>query len=1137
VTVGRRRFVGGDACRNIAAALLLTVVSAQAQETEYDFSITSSSVGGALSELARQSGREVLYPYELTRVRGVHPVIGRYSVPEALALLLQGTGFSGGLTSQGVITISLQNQGCNTEGNAMSPETKKSLSILSLLLGTVSASACLTQSAVAQVAAPNEPIETVVVTGIIGSLQNDLNIKRDAPGLVDAISMEDIGHFPDANLANALMRIPGVTTSFTSNMTNNGQSVTTGQGVSITVRGFGPSFNETLFDGRVIPSGVGGRSFDFSGLSADMVSQLQVLKSPDASLSAGAMGATINVIYPKPFDKPGLTVAAAFSGDIDTDDGSWRPNGNFLVSDTFDNDKFGILLAGAYSDVADSQQQFQNWGWIGMTCNNNNAAGFINAVCATGSPLYNKPIWFTQDYAVDFNKVQDEHMNGRIAVQFRPTDALVLTLDANYARDDLNENSLSYALWNSVGEMTNIVTSADGTIVNFSRVAPTDFDDVISQQIQQTYNYGLNGKWTVDDHVTVVADLDQAMSALQPGRGKHWGEVSEDAGYGPSQGACSQNPASPVYNANCAVPNYAGGTNGMNFTVTQPSGSHSVPFYSGIGPNGNLSQFLDTALIGSHVMVVSTQENRNLTNEAKLESDFDYENLSIKIGGSYDANHFRGHPWNSFWGNQWQIYSGYGPASSNYYYGNTNAAAGVALPADLFTGVRPIRSIPGWKQPAGGAIPGLPVFNAYAVYNYINSLGVPTCSSAVPGGPKYVPTPGQNGFNCQFGTGYQGAIPFDMAEDAGGATYIGEDNFAGYMSFATEAQVAGMPLKINGGVRYEHTDLTSSGQGTPLQTLTIDAADHTAYDLSYAPSTTIKETNSYSYLLPNLDLDLFVTDDLHLRFDASRTMTRPPLGNMGVGVSYGGRVGALSATSGNPQELPYLSDNMDVSAEWYYAPNSYVSADVFEKDVSNYIVASAESLTLDGNNKNVNAGIPVIDPHTGTYAVVTDTTTGNNAAADIYGIELAWQHVFGDSGIGYLVNGTIVSTNKPYNPNLLTVGNFGMPGLADSANFMVFYDKDGIEARLAANWRDVYLDSFGQGQSSGTQFGSEPIFINGSWNLTFSTSYDITDNVRAYFEADNLTDATYSTHGRFGDQLYSVISIGRRFTVGLHFKM
>lgn len=1053
--------------------------------------------------------------------------------------------------------------------------------------------ACLAAlPAVPAVAQNSDTMETVVVTGIRGELQRNLDIKREAVGLVDAVTSEDIGKFPDANLANALMRIPGVTTSLASNMTNNGQQVTTGQGTSITVRGFGPTFNETLFDGRVIPSGVGGRAFDFSGLSADMVSQLQVLKSPDATLSAGAIGATINVVYPKPFDKPGLTIAASASGNVNANDGRWKPNGNFLISNTFDNDKIGVLVAGAYSSLSGSQQQFQNWGWIGMNC-----TASVNAACNPASPSYdatiaNKPIWFTQDYAVDFNRIQEERMNGRVAVQFQPTDALVITLDANYARDDLNEDSLAYALWNSVGEMTHLVRSNYGTITSFNRAAPSDFDDVRSQQVQQTYNYGLNAKWDVNSHVTVIADFDQAMSALQPGRGEHFAEVSEDLGYGPSAQPCTYgttydpvtgfgntNPNCPTVNSNGTPTggNYAA-TNGMTYSVVQPGG-HSVPYYTGVGPGGVAANFLDTSLMGSHVMVVTNQENRNLTNEAKLEGDFSYDNLTFKVGGSYDANHFRGTSYNSFWGNQWQIYSGYGPASNNIFYqgmsnfydasvdGVTNAAgvftpntvyvngsfpsnwvwckpihnwctpsgtavanpltyfagtvvpdqgqnAGVVIPTTFFTGTRSIRSIPGWKLPTGGVIPGLPVFNAFSVYNYLNSLGVPATATSI------------NGFNWGYGSGYTGAIPAQMAKWAGNY-FVEEDNWAAYVSFGTETKLGSMPLKINGGVRYEYTDMTTSGLGTPLASINVDPADHTAFDFVYGASTNVKATNTYGYLLPNIDLNLFVTDDLHLRFDASRTLTRPPLGDLRATLSYGGRVGALSATGGNPYELPYTSDNVDVSAEWYYDQNSYVAADTFLKVVNNFVVAGTTTITVPG----------VTDPTTNAPAKFTLQSNVNGPSANIYGLELAWQHVFGDTGFGFLANGTLVGTDKPYNPNNLLVGNFAVPGLADSANFTAFYDNYGFEARLAANWRDLYLNGFGQGQASGTQFGSEPIFVEGSWDLTFSTSYDITDNVRVFFEADNLTDAAFATRGRFADQLYSVIAVGRSFTGGVHFKL
>ena len=72
------------------------------------------------------------------------------------------------------------------------------------------------------------------------------------------------------------------------------------------------------------------------------------------------------------------------------------------------------------------------------------------------------------------------------------------------------------------------------------------------------------------------------------------------------------------------------------------------------------------------------------------------------------------------------------------------------------------------------------------------------------------------------------------------------------------------------------------------------------------------------------------------------------------------------------------------------------------------------------------------------------------------------QHVFGDSGFGFQANATVVGTNKPYNPLDLSTSGFAVTGLANSANLVGFYDKDGFQARVAANWRDDYLDHFGQ---------------------------------------------------------------------------
>ena len=125
------------------------------------------------------------------------------------------------------------------------------------------------------------PLEEVVVTGIRASLQRNLDIKREALGVMDVISSEDIGKFPDSNVAASLQRVPGVSIQ---------RSGTRGEPTGITVRGFGGDFNETLYDGRRISTATGGRGVDFSTVGSDFVSSLDVMKTPDITLSSSSIG-------------------------------------------------------------------------------------------------------------------------------------------------------------------------------------------------------------------------------------------------------------------------------------------------------------------------------------------------------------------------------------------------------------------------------------------------------------------------------------------------------------------------------------------------------------------------------------------------------------------------------------------------------------------------------------------------------------------------------------------------------------------------------------------------------------------------------------------------------------------------------
>jgi TonB-dependent receptor len=935
--------------------------------------------------------------------------------------------------------------------------------------------------------------EVIVVTGIRGSLQRDLDIKRNALGLVDAVTAEDIGKFPDTNLAESMMRIPGVTvTRGVSASASTGATTTTGEATAITVRGFGPSFNQTLFNGRQVPSAVGNtqgnaigdRAFDFSSVNSDFVSQISIAKSPDPTVSSGAIGATIDIKFPKPFDHPGLTLAGSFSGQVSPERGKLTPNGDFLFSDTFANDTFGILLAASYSDLAVRQNHINIQAWNGFTTgpggNQIHDSQYAGTPPADGSPNF-----FIQDYGIYHELTNVERKQARVALQWRPTDALEVTLDDNYFRSSNKQNQYGFSVWFNQGNLQNIVLNSHGTAVGFDQPAtPTDFQGQINGETLQQNDFGANVKWHATSTLSFEFDGDHAEGWLNPG--DQLSEIDSDVGYG--------------------------GIWATDLSIVVPAG-HSVPYPSAFGPAGNESAFINNGIMGSHVFPIGVNKNLDTVNQAKAEGDWSEDNLDLKFGFQYVAEHKNENTYDTFENNNWQAYSGYGPASGS--------AQGVALPQSMFTNsFKTSDFINGWGG-SSNLPPAILAFNPYPVLNYLQGLG----------NPQTTVIPGAN-VNCCNQPPVEPGRPFtgtyELAFGPGGHHVLAEQTYAGYVAATIKTQVAHMPLTIHTGVRYEITNEEVTGIGRlPLSPggFTIQVGDPTAYDIHYGPTGDVTATHSYQYLLPNLDLTLAVTDDIDVRFNASRTLTRPPIGQLNPTINVGAaRLNNVTFNGGNPDLLPFLADNLDVGAQWYYQQNSYVSLDAFVKSVSNFIVTGSTQQVFLGAGPG------------GTNVPYTLTQPVNGPSANVYGLEMSWQHVFGDTGFGFQLNGTIVGTDKPYDPNPFGAGSFAITGLADSANFVGFYDKNGFQARLAINWQDTYLDHFGQLQN-GSTFGTEPTFVNGSWNMDFSTSYDITDQVTAYFEVHNLTDATYATHGRYSEQLLDLVDYGRRFTFGVHFKL
>ena len=273
-------------------------------------------------------------------------------------------------------------------------------------------------------------LETVqVVSTYRASLEKALDIKRSEKGVVDAIVAQDIGKFPDLNLAESLQRIPGVVIARDA-----------GEGRSITVRGLGPQFTRVRLNGLEAMSSVGssdgqgganrGRGFDFNVFASDLFSQLVVRKTASADVEEGSLGATVDLRTGRPFDYDGFTASANLQGSFNDAADTTTPRFAGLVANSWADGKFGALVSLAYSERESVDEGTGTVRWAGGTTN----GGFNPA-----SPY--KPALAADVYSPRFPRYTlQEHDQKRLGVtaslQFKPSDSTLFTLDALYSKID-----------------------------------------------------------------------------------------------------------------------------------------------------------------------------------------------------------------------------------------------------------------------------------------------------------------------------------------------------------------------------------------------------------------------------------------------------------------------------------------------------------------------------------------------------------------------------------------------------------------------------------------------------------------------------------------------------------------------------
>ena len=204
----------------------------------------------------------------------------------------------------------------------------------------------------------DDDVEEVVVTGIKKSLISAIDIKRNNVGVVDAITAEDFGKFPDNNLAESLARVVGI-----------GIDRSNVEGERVAVRGFGPELNLVTLNGRQMPTVPGqwggGRSFNFGDISSHGIAAVEVYKSTNSSLPSGGIGSTINMVTTKPLSIDGSL--SSFSIDVLNDSTSnedLKPELNFVHSSNFGN--FGFAISGSFQDRNNIEEGTRESNWLSV---------------------------------------------------------------------------------------------------------------------------------------------------------------------------------------------------------------------------------------------------------------------------------------------------------------------------------------------------------------------------------------------------------------------------------------------------------------------------------------------------------------------------------------------------------------------------------------------------------------------------------------------------------------------------------------------------------------------------------------------------------------------------------------------------
>ncbi len=972
---------------------------------------------------------------------------------------------------------------------------REGTSIRSLLRGTsvLAGIATLLTAAPLTFAQDTGEMETVTVTGYRAALTQSVNSKRTTANFTDSVFAEDIGKFPDLNIAESINRIPGV------QLNRDG----TGEGTQITVRGLGPSFTNILMNGHPIEvatdgttgSGNQNREVDLDMFPVELFTKINVSKTPTADLTEGGIAGTVNLGTVKPFDNPeeGFHLAYSLQDEYNDIGGSFSPRGAIIASQNWGN-KLGILVAVAgqhylwrtdgYENVGNALAGLsdqlgatacptsacntigtgKNFHWatvvppgvapnaalgIGAVGTPYNYSGCLNTAGGTSgmSTAALSNVIFPYLAREDFKGGDRNRMSFLTDVQYRPFDNFEANLNVMYenSQRDYHATDLDWYVRNSCNTAgttsscmipENVQADSLGYLTSGTFLNSTFFlEHAVFRENVAFLDINPTIDWTPKPWLTIHGGVDYNDSYMHRRNWTYMFQTTPGSGYtadykmGPGQD----------------VPTIT-----TNAPINDPTSASWQWYQARVQP-----LYRNTVERGTNWDVTIGDDKANL-----------------KFGYAYQQTY----------------------RFINAEDNGTDVTACVIGPS---TASAPCTMPDGTVEPAGTA--GLVPNSALSSYLTKFPAGDFMSQAKGAGYTSYIYLNQSALDKATDIEGFVNTAPFTPTGAVGAqkSGSINEKTQNGYVEANGVVQFMDRDIHLNGGLRYYNTDQIITGPVSENGTSVMFSSNHT-----------------YEGILPSLNIAADVWDNVVFRAAGSKTMTRAAPSAMLPGVAFGSAL-LSPVTAGNPNLQPYYSDNADLGLEWYTGGPGIVAIDYFRKDISNFTMATSiqEPFSATGIPfSSLQAGqITDYNANGGPNEIVTVNTTVNlQEKLHIQGFELNVVQPLDLLLQGAGFTGTFTRITKSLDPGLTLSQAQGIAtGLAPyTYNLGAYYENYGASLRVTYN----FVDRNVSGATPASQGINQPSYTDSYGQLDLSASYTlpwltgtVLEGAQISFDALNLT--------------------------------